>query len=110
DAKISRDADAGGGSVLDFSDHPSLIMINCSITGNSGAGVGGIAADFGVIMTGCTVAGNSTVWGYTGGVLAGKGTNLTNCTITGNSAPLGDSGGLYVGGQNIHVTNCTIIG
>lgn len=80
--------------------------------GNSGPGHGGgIYVDSGmVILTNCTVSGNSVEYGgsyYGGGIYVDSGTvTLTNCAVLDNRADWG--GGIYNSSGTLTLTSCTV--
>jgi hypothetical protein len=101
-------------------------LSNCTVTGNSSNGpdssYGGFSSGGGVgnggslTMTGCTVTGNSAVFG--GGLYNTFGTvSLTNCTVSGNTGKCGgggvfnfSAGPLAFGGTGVTMTSCTVSG
>ena len=92
---------AGGG--VANSRYANLVLTDCTVSGNSAGGLGGGGVvNYGgtITLTDCTVDGNTerSVGGEGGGVFSSSGTvDLTDCTISGNDAPLG--GGVYIGGD-----------
>jgi len=98
----------------------SLMLDNCTISGNSSTGYGsyggGIYNDQGtLIVTNSTISGNSMTGGgqnYGGGIYNNRGTlTVTNCIISENSTSghnLG--GGIYSEEGTLTVANCVISG
>ncbi|MBU0618046.1 MAG: hypothetical protein KKI02_10040, partial [Planctomycetes bacterium] len=83
----------------------SPTIINCGISGNA---YGGIRAWDDVTIAGCTISGNTAGWG--GGIMCGQGSTwISDCVITGNTA---SNFGAGVGseGGDVTITNCTISG
>ena len=96
-----------GGALLNSG---KLVLTNCSVTGNTvfDGGNGGGLANYGTAtLINCTVSGNSA--GKNGGGLANYGTaTLTNCTVSGNTA--GKNGGGLFAVAPITLTNCSVSG
>ena len=88
----------------------TTVLTNCTIAGNSGVYGGGLFNANGTLtLDNCTVAGNST--SHLGGGLDnafGGTTSLTNCTVSGNFA--GDGGGLENFDGTLSLTDCTVTG
>ena len=85
-------ADNGGG--VQVTKNSSLTMTDCTVSGNSAVGLGGLGGGLvcfqggSMTMTNCTVSGNTAGGG--GGLFNFGGTlEMTNCTVSGNSAPYG---------------------
>jgi hypothetical protein len=118
----------GGG----INNHGTLILTNCTISGNSADQGGGIYNCGTLKLTDCTISGNSArsgagIYNDYDGTLA-----ITNCTISENSARSGggvcnfgsltivnsaierntvdDSGGGIENGGTVILNNCTILG
>ncbi|MEP7341449.1 MAG: choice-of-anchor Q domain-containing protein [Acidobacteriota bacterium] len=93
------------------SNHGSLTIANCAISGNSGSGVSSTLGS--LVITNSTISGNTSSFG--GGLhLDSTQTTLTNCTISGNTATAFGGGGIYhsgsFGSQILSLINCTITG
>ena len=105
----NNSAGAGGG----FDNTYLATIADSTIAGNSAILGGGIANQYAtLILTGCTIDGNSatgtgfTGWG--GGVDFSTGSmRVTDCTITDNSA-VGVGGGIFVWTGALTITNSTI--
>ncbi|MEJ2735919.1 MAG: PKD domain-containing protein, partial [Anaerolineae bacterium] len=98
-----------GGGMFNYSSSPTLI--NCTFSGNTALGGGGMFNGHGAspVLINCTFLGNSA--DYKGGGILNDGAwaELTNCTFVGNSASLG--GGIYTYYQDhggpLELANCT---
>jgi hypothetical protein len=104
-------ADCGGG----LYNRGTLVLTDCTISGNSGGsgGQGGGLMNLGTAtVTNCTISDNAARYGG-GGVENDVSTataTLTNCTVTGNSAG-NQGGGIYNGlSATLTLTNCTVSG
>jgi hypothetical protein len=110
-------ANAGGGV---YSDHASLTVSNCTVTGNSARFGGGIFSNTENDNNGSLTIGNTTVTNnsatYGGGIYNdGEGGNaiatINNCAITSNTAGV-LGGGIYndaeFGRANATLTNCAV--
>ncbi len=102
----SASATDGGGI---FNAGGTLVLTNCTLSGNSSGGIfgGGIFNGGTLVLTNCTLSGNSAPVG--GGIYNGGSATLTNCTLSGNSAPSG-GGGIFNAGGGLVLTNCTLSG
>jgi hypothetical protein len=95
------DEPPGGGGIFNYDS--TLMVSNCTIRGNSGGGISndGFRGSATLTITNCTVSGNTT--SLSGGGIANRGAEggalltITNSTIIGNSAGFG--GGIANGGE-----------
>ena len=112
-------AEAGAGI---YSDHATLTVSNCIVTGNSatngsGAGIysdGSLRGSATLAVVNCLITGNSAS-GSGGGIESnGNGASATativNCEVSGNSAARGEGGGIDTipGASTLTVVNCTV--
>jgi len=106
-AKGSYPDNRGGGM---FNGGTSPTVTNCTFTGNSAFGGGGMynAFDSGVTVTNCTFSENSASVGGGMSNIHSK-VKVTNCTFTGNSASSG-GGGMYTSGGMPVVADCSFCG
>ncbi len=101
---------------------PPVRILNCTIRGNTWAGISIGATDLPAEITGCLIANNSQPHGGNDGggiiVRGGSYVSITSCTIVGNHSP-GEGGGLFSGQSNsstiqgeryVSVTNSIIWG
>jgi serine/threonine protein kinase len=92
----------------------SLVMSDCLITGNEAGKDGGGVHCSGdgatVVLLNCTLTGNRAL--YAAGVWTGLGgaAYLTNCTLAGNQATCGGSAVLPYSGSEISLSACTVSG
>jgi hypothetical protein len=86
----------------------TVILSSCTITGNTAAYGGGVYISGTVTITSSSIYGNTaTNWG--GGVFVSSGTvMITSSSIHGNTASNG--GGVYVQGGTVAISSCTIGG
>jgi len=110
---IANGSDLGnvGGGILDASSG-TLTVTGCTLSGNSAIYGGGIEDEFGtVIITNSTLSGNSADDG--GGIATNNAfctVTITNSTLSGNFA-YGLGGGIYnQGGATVNLINATISG
>jgi predicted outer membrane repeat protein len=87
-----------------------FMLVDSTITGNTGGGQGGgvfTDGDTSVTITGCTVRDNRSMFGSGGGLCCASASDETikNCTVSGNSAGE-QGGGISASGANI--VGCTI--
>ena len=106
----------GGGGINNSGSSASLTMTNCTVSQNMGyfGNGGGIANSGTLLLTGCTLTGNSdNTDDVAGGGLSNTGTaTLNTCTLSGNSAGggfLGGGGGAYNSGT-LTLNNCLVNG
>jgi hypothetical protein len=100
---------AGGGGGMCNGYYSSPTVTNCNFIGNGAEGGGGMFNSYNSspIVTGCTFSSNSADFG--GGVYNdGSSPILTNCTFSNNTADGG--GGMYNDHSYPVVTNCTFTG
>jgi hypothetical protein len=102
-------ASGGGGGIVIY--YGGLSIVNSTISGNSAGGGGGIASSGGVQVTNSTISGNSATdpdYGYGGGISANSVT-VTNSTVTANSATIcgGVCGGTVEIGNTILNANAS---
>ena len=112
-------ADAGAGI---YSDHATLTVSNCIVTGNSatngsGAGIfsdGSLRGSATLTVVNCLITGNSAS-GSGGGIesngnSASATATIVNCEVSGNSATRGFGGGIDTipGSSTLTVVNCTV--
>ena len=99
-----------GGGVWAGSSH--VIMIGCTINGNSGGAHGGgvFASGGNLTMSGCILEANDAGWGGGVKILLSCHAELRNCMIYNNRATYGSrGGGLDVGsGAVVRMTGCDI--
>ncbi|HWY77172.1 MAG TPA: hypothetical protein VN281_16230, partial [Verrucomicrobiae bacterium] len=87
----------------------SLTITNGNYTNeNSFFGGGGIYNDGTILLTNCTLSGNSATNGFGGGIYNGGLLTLNQCTLSGNSA--GRGGGIYNRASVITLNQCTLSG
>ncbi len=97
DGKASNGAGAGGG-ICDFG--ATILLTSCTVSGNSAYDGGGIYIGRGYSTDGSLSAEHSTFSDnsatYGGGIYCGEsvGANISYCTLSGNSATYG--GGMYI--------------
>ena len=98
-----------GGGVADR--YGTLLLSNCTVRGNSAGNIGGgvISISGTATLTNCTISGNSSA-NQGGGVVSNSSTlSLSNCTVSGNSATNGAGGVFnYFGGTSL--TDSTVSG
>lgn len=114
---IGNDGDLRGGGI-DMFGSSSLIITNCTITGNVCSPVGWIVGGGGIASQGsdmtiteCTISHNVGS-GYGGGgiCISGGSAVVTSCTIDSNSAPYeGPGGGIYADCDSLLVDHCTFV-
>jgi hypothetical protein len=102
---------SGGG----ISDQGTLTVSGCTLSGNSAVyGPGGGILNAGTLtVSGCTLSGNSVTGpgGNGGGIANGSTAMMSHCTISNNSAPAGGlGGGLYNDGGMMTVRDSAING
>ena len=120
---LGYDIDQSGGGV--WCESTNALVMNCTLTGNSGIEGGGAS---GGVLNNCTLTGNSTVYGGGGAysstlnncTLTGNSTvyggggadssTLNNCALTGNSAPAFYAGTLNPAVYECTLNNCTLTG
>jgi len=97
-------AEAGGG----IENEGTLTLANCTLSSNSADSEGGgIDNDGTLTLTACTLSGNSgEIWG--GGIFNWVTLTLVNCTLSGNSAD--DNGGGIYNDDTLTLTACTLSG
>ena len=97
-----------GGAIANWG---NLLMTDCTVTGNSGTDGGGVANYGTLTMIGSTVSHNSTELNSVGGGLFNQGTmTLINSTVANNFALYG-GGGLYTSGSGtLTLVDCTVAG
>jgi hypothetical protein len=110
------DSPNGGSGIFNW--NATLTVSNCTISGNSGGGIGnvGFRGSATLTITNCTVSGNSaTAAGNGGGIgnVAEEGDavlTVSNSTISGNSAGVGGGigNGANPGYAMVTISNCTI--
>jgi predicted outer membrane repeat protein len=108
---ITGGTSSSGGGVQNLG---TLMLTNCTVSGNSASGGGGGLSSSGTLtLTNCTVSGNSASFSNGGGLNNSGTLTLTNCTVSGNSASgqfsSGTGGGLNNSGT-LTLTNCTVSG
>jgi hypothetical protein len=107
---------SGTGGILNSSFNPaSLTISNSTISGNRcDSGTGGITSNGDLIVSNCSITGNTVQGSYAGGIYNIGEATITNTTISGNTGFWG--GAIYndsTGGGNgaqIVLTNCTVSG
>ena len=115
---VAGDPTNGGGTgpgIWNYID-ATLILNNCTVSGNSAIGNlsynpsrGGGIANYGTLtLKNATVSGNSASQGFGGGVNNTGTISLTNSTVSGNSATFG--GGIHTSGGTATLTNVTFSG
>ena len=121
-----RNGYATGGGTLRYGggifNHGTLILTNCTLSGNDATsdgsgngGGGGIANDGTLTLTNSTITNNQTISGSGGGIWNGGTLMLTNSTVSGNEAFNGSSGiwngggGIWNGGT-LTITTSTLSG
>ena len=92
---ISGDSASVGGGV---SNQDRTTLTDCTVSGDQGSGLVNLAGD--LVMTGCTISGNTSAK-YGGGILNESRLALTGCTVSGNSA-------LYGGGLDAPSSTATL--
>jgi parallel beta-helix repeat protein/predicted outer membrane repeat protein len=105
----SYPSDSGGAI---YSDHATLSLTACTLSGNSAVQGGGIRNSGNLILNRCTLTGNSAAHGgslYTDTDLSGTTTTLTHCTLSDNQATL-RGGGIYNNDGKTVLIHCTISG
>ena len=111
DCTVSGNTSTGGGGVNNTA---TATLIGCTLSGNSANSGGGLSESGStdhLTMTDCTVSGNKATSGPGGGIATGSfGTvALNDCTISGNRAS-GFGGGFWDYVTHSTLTNCTITG
>ena len=112
DNYISTMIGGTGGGIKIMDSHP--IITGCDITNNNGYWRGGGIDMFGnssLIMTNCTITGNvlSIADGCGGGIASqGSDMSLTDCTISYNVGGGYGGGGVWISGGEAVITKCTI--
>ena len=90
----------------------SPIITNCTISGNSAAGLGGgisCKRNTSPVITNCTISGNSADHEGGGISCCESSPKITNCTFVGNKAFL-HGGAIHCADSSLTITNCTITG
>jgi CSLREA domain-containing protein len=99
-----------GGGICNLGD---LLLVDCTITGNSALRGGGVYTYGTLTMRGCTISNNTALDSGGGGVDSSLSASMTNCTISGNHsdrAAGGNAGGVSNARGAMTISNCTITG
>ncbi len=101
---------ARGGGISNSNGSATLQVTNCAFLNNVAPFGGGIYNAGTLILTNCTLSGNSTNLTDGGGVYnSGSSMTVTACAFNNNTA-VSNGGGIYSSGGIIGVTNCTLSG
>ena len=107
----ASDFSSGGG--IRGQDGSSIVLNQCTFSGNTAGGSGGAVSGFAVTATNCTFTNNSAMDGGALALAGNDGVSLLACTITGNHAAESGpnaGGGVFYGGSNCTVDSCIIAG
>lgn len=103
----------GGGILVQAG---NLILTGCTLSGNtSSTGGGGILVQSSAstaTLTDCTLTGNIAKGNGGGGIFSNGTTKLTNCNVSGNTTngSFPNGGGIQNNGGTLGLTNCTLSG
>ena len=104
----------GGGIYNEYESGGTVMVTNCTISGNSanyGGGIGNAVSTHLTVMN-STISGNSFTFDHSGGIDNGGDATITNSTISGNFGPpnSGFGGAITNGSNSLTVKDCTFSG
>jgi predicted outer membrane repeat protein len=105
---------SGGGIYNEYESGGTVMVTNCTISGNSATYGGGIsnAPTTQLTVMNSTISGNSFTGDHAGGIDNGGNAAVINSTISGNFGPVntGFGGGMVNGSSSLTVKDCTFSG